>query len=237
MTSIDTTAPVGELVARDPRAGTLFEQLGIDYCCGGRRTLAEACVRRGLDADTVAVLLAGLRGTRDAETDEEHDVAQSTIAELCEHIVTAHHDRLRSELPRISELIATVARVHGADHPELADLQRVFEAMRSGLELHLELEERELFPRCRRLDAGRAPDEEVDESLLALLEDEHDATGDALLALRELAGGYRRDRALCGTHRRLLDGLHALERDIHQHVHEENNLLFGKVRDRLVPAA
>lgn len=230
MSAVDPGDLVGDLVVRDPGAATLFEQLGIDYCCGGRRTLAEACAQRGLDAVTVAAVLEGR--SRAPETGTEHDVARSSIGELCDHIVSAHHERLREELPQIAQLIGTVVRVHGAGHPELADVQRVFAGMRTELEAHLDVEERELFPRCRRLEepgAGAGPDE----GLLALLEHEHEATGDALLALRELTGGHDRGRALCGTHRRLLDALRALERDIHQHVHEENNVLFGKVRERL----
>jgi regulator of cell morphogenesis and NO signaling len=225
-----TAAAVGEIVAAQPRAGTLFEQLGIDYCCGGGDTLAQACVRRGIDADTVAVLLVALPDDDRRLPAEEHDLRGASIAELCDHIVFAHHDRLRTELPRIAELLAVVVRVHGRDHAELADLRRLFAGLRAELDEHLELEERHMFPMCRALEAAGPGDQALDEGLIALLEDDHRATGDALCALRELTGGYDERRALCGTHRRLLHALHALEVDLHQHVHEENNVLFSKAR-------
>jgi regulator of cell morphogenesis and NO signaling len=234
MSAIDPTkTTLGDLVTREPRAASLFEQLGIDYCCGGHRTLAEAAAQRGLDATTLAVLVEGFPREDDRSTVEPHDVARSSMGDLCDHIVVAHHDRLRRELPAIDELVATVVRVHGGEHRELSDLQRTFEGLRHELEVHLDIEERELFPACRRLERSIAPGEEFDASLLALMEDEHDAVGAALVALRELCGDYDESRALCGTHRRLLRALHALERDLHQHVHEENNILFGKLRARL----
>lgn len=232
MSTIDHAATLGGLVARDPSAGTLFEQLGIDYCCGGRRTLAEACAPRGLDAETVAVMLDALHAGRGRPRPDEHDVARASITELCDHIVIAHHERLRTELPQIAELLDTVVRVHGADHPELLDLRRLFTGMRNELEEHLAVEERTLFPACRALDivGGHGT---LDDDLLASLQDGHAATGDALRALRELSGGYETDAALCGTHRRLLQALRALETELHQHVHEENNVLFARVRARI----
>ena len=128
-----------------------------------------------------------------------------------------------------------MARVHGGQHPELADLQRLFATTRGELEEHLRLEEETLFPACRAVDDGGAA--AVDPSDLEHLEHDHQATGDALCALRELSGGYDRDRALCGTHRALLGSLHALELDLHQHLHEENNVLFPRVRERLAAAS
>ena len=229
-----STAPtLGDLVLKQPDAAVLFERLGLDYCCGGSRTLDEACRQQGLDAKTVGVLLQTLADEPRSAGLEAHDVAHTTISELCDHIVTRHHDPLRRDLPRITDLLATVVRVHGKDHPELHDLQRLFAGTREELEAHLHTEEETLFPACRALDEHRDPDAAVDRDVLALLEDDHAHTGDALCALRELAGGYRTEAALCGTHRTLLKALRAFELDMHQHIHEENNVLFGRVRDRI----
>jgi len=235
MSTIEATTTLGDLVTSVPRAAELLEGLGVDYCCGGRRTLTEACAQHGLDAHTVAVLLNGLAQDDDRSAVDPHDVARSSIAELCDHIVAAHHDWLRKELPATGELAATVVRVHRRTHPDLVDVQRLFAGMRSELEAHMALEERDVFPACRRVEAGAAG--ALDPALLGQLEDEHADVGDALCALRELSGGYDESRALCGTHRRLMRRLHALELEVHQHVHEENNVLFGKVRARLAAAA
>ena len=225
---------LGELVLQQPEAAVLFERLGLDYCCGGRRTLDEACSQQGLDAKTVSAVLDALaEKPRSAEL-AAHDVARTTITELCDHIVTRHHVPLRGELTRITELLDTVVRVHGKDHRELLDLQRLFATTRTELETHLRIEEETLFPACRALDDGVPA--AFNHDLLGLLEDDHATTGDALAALRELTGGYRTDAALCSTHRRLLQALQAFELDMHRHVHEENNVLFARVRVRIAPA-
>jgi regulator of cell morphogenesis and NO signaling len=235
MVALDHTTALGDVVLHQPEAARLFEQLGLDYCCGGGQPLGQACARQGVDAGTVLVLLRGLRRSATEPPVAGHDVAHASIAELCDHIVAQHHDPLREDLPRIAELLATVVRVHGAGHPELAELERLFAATRAELEEHLSLEEQTLFPACRALeDADGAA--AVDPRDLEHLRDDHRATADALHGLRELAGGYDPERALCGTHRALLGSLNALEVDLHQHVHEENNVLFGRVRDRLAAA-
>jgi regulator of cell morphogenesis and NO signaling len=232
---IDPVTPLGEIVRDQPPAAALFERLGIDYCCGGRRTLTDACVQCGLDPATVATLLDALR--RDGGDDrlrEAHDVARASIADLCEHIVTRHHGPSHPAMDRITQLLATVVRVHVKDHPELFDLQRLFASTRSDLEAHMRIEETALFPACQSLEAGR--DDAFDKDLLALLEDEHTMTGEALCALRELAGGFDAGRAFCSTHKRTLNELRAFEVDLHQHIHEENNILFPRVRAMLAAA-
>jgi iron-sulfur cluster repair protein YtfE (RIC family) len=106
MPAVSTATTVGELVVDDPARARVFEQLGLDYCCGGKRPLAEACRERGLDPDTVAAMLnaAEASGVRTGE-----DWSQATLAELCDHIVEAHHGFLRRELPRLSTLLEKVA--------------------------------------------------------------------------------------------------------------------------------
>lgn len=228
MSMVDPSASLGVLVAQRPSRAELFERLRLDYCCGGHQTLTQACERRGLDPSTVGRMLDALEasplGHQHLEQPDWHRVS---IAALCDHIVAAHHDKLREDLPRIEELLATVVRVHGAQHPELHALQRLFATVHYELEPHLATEERVLFPACRAAEADRRP---VAESLLAAHEEEHAATGDALIALRELANDYDTAAALCRTHRRLLEALAGFEFDLHQHVHEENNILFARVR-------
>lgn len=229
--AIGPTDKIGDLVTQDPHRAHLFEQLNLDYCCGGLRTLADACAERGLDAATVIALLRGQQDSPDPAG--AHDVARASITELCDHVVAAHHQRLRRDLPRIDELLTKVVRAHGEGHHELYDLQRRFAGMRSSLEDHLVVEEETLFPACRELDESDHGPAELDEALLDLHEGEHNEVGDALRALRELSGEYRLEDALCGTHRVLLHSLQDLELDLHQHVHEENNVLFPRVRGRL----
>lgn len=218
--AIDASASLAELVRERPSHARVLERLGLDYCCGGRQSLAQACRERGLDPATVAVFLES-----DAEPvgGESVDWAEAPLAELCLHIVEVHHERLRWELPRVADLAARVLEAHGAEQPELAELREVFERLRRELEEHIVDEEQQLFP---RLVAGDFPGRDE----LGELEREHDAAGEALHRLRALTNDYDHERARCKTHRALLDGLHGLELELHQHVHEENNVLFVRVR-------
>ncbi len=216
--SADLDRSLAELVLEQPSAARVLERLGLDYCCGGRRSLREACADRGLDAHTVAVFL---EHELDPVGLESRDWLSAPLADLCAHIVAEHHGRLRSELPRLSELAERTAMVHGAVRPRLLELRDELERLRAELEEHTAEEERELFP---IFAAGGTPKPEQLEQLLH----EHDGTGRRLRRLRELAGDYATEQALCATHRTLLQGLHGLELDLHQHVHEENNILFPR---------
>ena len=225
---IDPGSLLGELVAERPARAHLFEQLRLDYCCGGRQTLAAACTERGLELAKVLAALQALdeRGLQSAGV-ESRDWREVETAELCAHIVTAHHDGMREAFPRIERLLATVVRVHGDSVPRLRDAQRRFSEIRSELEPHLASEENELFPACIASDQTGTP---VEEHVLETHESEHAALGHALVALRILCGDYDRQAALCNTHRALLDGLEAFEQDLHRHVHEENNILLPRAR-------
>lgn len=239
MAAIDPTASLGELVAQHPARASLFERLRLDYCCGGAQTLAAACEAQALDPDTVRRLIEALDDAREdlSAGVEERDWRRASLSELCDHIVTVHHDGLRRELPQTAELLDSVIRVHGPVIRRLYDLAPVFAGLRNELEPHLELEERLLFPACRALDADPTDPGPIDEALLVAHERDHRHAGEALRALRAMTDDYDVDHALCRTHRRLLEALRALELDLHQHIHEENSILFPRVRAALADAA
>ncbi len=225
---IDPGSSLGELVAERPARTQLFEQLRLDYCCGGHQTLAAACAKRGLELEEVNAALQAIdeRGPQSASV-ENRDWHKVATAELCAHIVTVHHEGLREAFPRIERLLATVVRVHGDSEPRLRDAQCCFSEIRSELEPHLASEENVLFPACIASDQTGSP---VEELMLEEHESEHAALGRALGALRILCGDYDRQAALCNTHRALLDALKAFEQDLHRHVHEENNILLARAR-------
>jgi len=224
MTTISPTATIADLVLEAPGRARIFEQLGLDYCCGGKKSLADACERRGLDVDAVVTALA-VDGPAGAD-----DIAGLTVAELCDHIVATHHERLRVELPRLSTLWEKVVRAHGKERAELAEVRSMFELLRVELEQHTGEEETTLFPACRRLDeTGVVEAALLDE--LPGLEGDHAAAGNLLERLSELTGGYDLEHAMCNTHRAAIDGLRELQSDLHVHIHEENNVLFPRVRE------
>jgi regulator of cell morphogenesis and NO signaling len=231
MAALSTSSTVAELVLERPSRARVFEQLGLDYCCGGKRSLEDACRRRGLDAGTVLTMLSA---AEQESVEPATDWVEAPLGELCDHIVERHHEYLRRELPRLSTLLEKVERAHGKDLSTARDLRATFEQLRTALEQHLADEEQELFPAIRVLEKGG----ELDGSFAAAVaasEAEHDDVGELLEALSALTGGYDTARALCNTHRATLEALHELELDLHRHVHEENNILFPRALARAAP--
>jgi regulator of cell morphogenesis and NO signaling len=218
-TTIAPNPSLAQLVVEEPSRSRVFERFGLDYCCGGGHTLEEACRDRGVPVDDVLAAL------EDAPAASAVDWSAASIDELIDHIVGSHHAYLREELPRLSQLWAKVAEAHGGPNPELIEVSATFETLRTELESHLAHEEAEAFPAFRAA-AGGAP---VD-----LLEHDHAEIGRLLGRLSTLTSGFDQAQAFCGTHRAALDGLRELTLDTHQHVHEENNILFPRVRE-LVP--
>jgi regulator of cell morphogenesis and NO signaling len=224
MPPVSTATTVAELVVDRPSRARLFEELGLDYCCGGKRSLGAACEARGLDAETVVALLNADVG---ASTGAPTDWSQAPLGDLCDHIVDTHHAFLRRELPRLTTLWEKVEHAHGAESPAAHDVRTTFEQLRAELERHTDEEEQAFFPRLRNQD-GRLADEALALEVAAL-EFEHESAGALLARLGELTGGYDTAHALCNTHRAAIDGLHDLEQDLHEHIHEENNILFPRV--------
>jgi regulator of cell morphogenesis and NO signaling len=214
---IDPSSTVAELVLEQPSRARVFEELGLDYCCGGRTPLADACEARGVPVNEA---VAALGAVEELPTNER-EWTTVPLPELCDHIVTDHHDRLREELPRLDALLEKVVRAHGDERPSVVELRDTFTALRGDLEEHLAAEEEQLFPLVRA--GGPYDAEQVRE-----LEHDHEWAGSALARMRELTDGYDLEQAMCNTHRATLDGLHELELDLHQHIHEENNVLFPR---------
>ncbi|BBM70606.1 iron-sulfur cluster repair di-iron protein [Rhodothermus marinus] len=220
---------LGELVAADERRAALFDRLGLDYCCGGDRSLEAACRERGLDPATVAAVLEALE-TSEAADEPGVDWRTRPLAELIDHIVATHHAYLRRELPRLSALMDRVAQVHGHQSTWLHEAREVFGRLKLELEAHMRSEEEAIFPLIRALEEGSADAAAELEPLLVQAEQEHDAAGEALHRLRMLSGNYRPPEWACSSFRALLEGLQALEADMHRHVHRENNILFPRAR-------
>lgn len=224
MLSTETT--VSDLVVERPGRSRVFEELGIDYCCGGGVPLEEACAGAGLDPGEV---IAELERRETGQTGGEAGLTGMGLDELVDHIVETHHAYLREELPRLSFLVDKVANVHGGAHPKLLELREVFEKRRTELDEHTVEEERMLFPACRELAQGASvfPFGSV-EGPIATMMTEHVDTGDGLGKIRELTRKYAVPEDACNTYRAMLDGLAELERDTHYHVFKENSILFPK---------
>jgi len=224
---IDPHETLGELVTKRPKLAASLDRLGLDYCCGGQRTLADAVDTAGLDLDDVVdVLEADSEGTGPA------DYAQLGLVELVDHLEATHHAYLGEALPRLSQLAAKVHDVHGERHPELAEVDRLVRALRADLEPHLRKEEQVLFPMIRELAAATVAPTFHCGTLgnpISVMLREHDDVGALLVALRRAAGDFEVPDDGCASYRSLSAGLAELEADTHLHVHKENNLLFPAV--------
>jgi len=223
---IDSATLVADIAARHPRSIDVFERHGIDFCCGGRRPLREVCREKGLDPAALAAEVAAAAAT---ETPADRAFADAPLSDLLDHIVDRYHAALRDDLPRLDRMAGKVAEVHGGRHAELADLAAVYHDLRAELEVHLAAEEERVFPAVRRLAAAGGAWTAEDQAALHGLEEEHDRAGAALARLRALSSGFTVPADGCSTYRALYEGLARLERELHEHVHLENNVLFPRV--------
>jgi regulator of cell morphogenesis and NO signaling len=224
---------VGELVAEKPGRSRIFERLGIDYCCGGKKPLAQACEEKGLSMDEV---LAQLRSVdTEGGSRSEKNWAEASMTALIDHIEQVHHTYLRAELPRLRFLTSKVRTAHGGRHPELVEVERVFSALEAELASHMQKEEQVLFPMIRQLETSAVPPQfhcgSIGNPVFAM-EREHDDAARGLATLRSLTDGYAPPEDACNSYRAMLDGLRELESDLHQHIHKENNVLFPRALGR-----
>jgi regulator of cell morphogenesis and NO signaling len=222
---IDLNRNVSDIAANSLEAVRLFEHYGIDYCCGGKRPLADVCREKGLDPAAVAADL----GTEGQPDPADVNWTTAGLTDLIRHIVTRHHGYLKSELPLLAQRLTKVVQVYG-ETEGLAGLKDVFTALRAELELHLHKEEVILFPYVERLVAGGpavAPCGWIGQPI-AVMEHEHEDAGEALRRIRAITRNFEVPEGACITYRSLLAGLEELEHDLHMHIHLENNILFPR---------
>ena len=214
------------IVDANPASVRILERHQLDYCCGGHRTLEQACSERDLDPVAVLAELGALQPAVAAEW------TTMGVSELVDHIEATHHRYLHQELPRLAALTDKVVGVHGTRHPELHRVKVTFTALRDDLEPHLMNEERVLFPMIRELtDAATAST-----SLCGIVANpirtmllEHDRAGMLLAELRDITDEFQPPADACASYQALYRGLNELEADTHLHVHKENNVLFPAV--------
>ena len=231
--TITATKRVGEIVAETPSCAREFEAMGIDYCCGGNRTLSEACTQSNVNVDETLARLQ--KSATQATSAEDKNWQALPLADLIAHINSTHHVFVRSECPRILALIAKVVGVHGKNHPELLTVQALFAALGEELQVHLMKEEQILFPYVLRMEESVIASEIAPPAMfgtvmspIRMMMQEHDGTGDALRSLRSVTGDYSVPEDACISYQTLYQALQDFEKDLHQHIHLENNILFPR---------
>ncbi|MBX7152005.1 iron-sulfur cluster repair di-iron protein [bacterium] len=226
-----TSTSIGEIVKNDFRTAAVFEQYGLDFCCGGKKSLGQGCAEKGIDPEKVLNDVAQLKNT--AGRVENFDAWE--IDFLADYIVNRHHSFVRNQLQVLTAHLRKLIEVHGSRHPELGSIGSHFEAVKEELIRHMHNEENILFPFIKKLidiRDGRISKEYPPfvtvENPIRVMVIEHEEAGDALKQIRRLSNNFTPPEDACTTYRVCFAELEEFERDLHQHVHLENNILFPK---------
>jgi len=226
---------VRDIVNENPAIIPVFQRYGIDFCCGGDKSFAEACITAKV---TPEIVLDAFESAKQLSTERatEVDWTKQPLADLISHINRTHHMYLRNESARIEKLLSKVPEKHGEKHPELFQVRDVFTALAAELAVHLMKEEQILFPFIIRLEEATLAGEPAPpsacfgtvENPIRMMEHEHESAGNALRELRALTNGYTAPEVACDGFRSLYAALADYEADLHVHIHKENNILHPR---------
>ena len=229
--SVTAEKTVRELAVEVPNATRVFERFGLDYCCGGKKSLQEACNGANLPVDEVIRALDA--AARKSPAPDAAELAAGSLAELIDHIVKTHHKFTREEINRLTALLNKVCSVHGKNHGELLSIRDTFAGLAQELTLHLMKEENILFPYIIRLEESSLQRESVIpppfgtvQNPIRMMTQEHDGAGEALRSIRRASPDFQPPEDACISYRTLYQALANFEADLHQHIHLENNVLF-----------
>jgi regulator of cell morphogenesis and NO signaling len=224
MSSVRVEQTIAQMVESDSRAASVFESVGLDYCCGGRRTLETACREAGIDPEAILRKLGQTPGVPSVA-----DWSSLNPAELADHIEATHHAYLHEELPRLEELADRVVSRHAMRVPQVVTVQELVTVLRAELEPHLAKEEMVLFPMIRQLVASDVPTRfhcGTVANPIGVMVDDHDVTAALLRRLAAATDRFEPPPSACASFRALYTGLAELVADTHVHMHKENNVLF-----------
>lgn len=214
---------VGQIVAEDYRTSQIFRARGMDFCCGGKKTLSSVCEAKNIDLDD---LLGEINLLENVETDQHH-FNEWNLDFLADYIIQNHHNFVRKMLPELNFYAEKVARVHGKNHPELLDILEKVQQLTYELLDHLEKEEEDLFPQIKGL-VQHQKSGTVKEALVEILESEHEKAGELMAEIESLTNNFTPPEGACASYRVLFQNLEGFQKDLHKHVHLENNILFPK---------
>jgi len=228
---INSQTTVREVALQLPQSTRVFETLKIDYCCGGNQPLAQACASAGIDVDNVMEMLAEVTQS----TSPVLDFQNLPLTELITHILETHHVFTKSEMDRLQLLADKVLAAHGGNHPELVHLEELVTRLCADLKPHMFKEEQVLFPYILAMTEAAAQKRAVPfapfgtvNNPVRMMMREHDTAGEILRELRGLTSDYTVPADACISYQTLYQALENFEKDLHQHIHLENNVLFPK---------
>ena len=222
---------IGEIAAKDMRKAAAMKKLGIDFCCGGGKSLKQAAADAGM---TTEALRQVLEETEQTGTAVNYSFNQWDADFLADYIYNQHHKYFYQNAEDLWQLLLKVKARHGQHNPELHKIASLVESLFVELKLHFDKEEKVLFPYIKELAvwkrSGMVPKTQfqMTKGPLAMMHSEHEAAGDILRSIRTLSNDYQAPDGSCNSFRLLYFKLEELEQDLHQHIHLENNILFPK---------
>jgi regulator of cell morphogenesis and NO signaling len=232
--SVSTAKTVREVAVEFPEATRIFERFGIDYCCGGSKSLEEACAASNLSVDQVLDSLELAEETARTKL-KDRNWRTEPLADLVAHIASTHHKYTREEIARLRPLLDKVYSVHGKNHPELQQIRSSFQGLAEELSTHMMKEEMVLFPYIVRMEESVIQKEPVlpppfgtVANPVAMMMHEHESAGEALRTMRQASASYTPPGDACISYQTLYKALTDFEADLHQHIHLENNILFPR---------
>ena len=219
---------IGELVARDYRTASVFKKQGIDFCCSGNRTIADACNKAQLDPAAMVKTLEEV--VTHPGNNPNTDYKTWPLDLLADYIEKKHHRYVQEKIVEITPFLTKVARVHGERHPELEEVLSLFNGCAEELTQHMEKEEQILFPFVRRMVTGNLEPATFGtvQNPISVMMDEHTAEGERFRRIAELTDDYTPPADACNTYRVTYALLKEFEEDLQLHIHLENNILFPK---------
>ena len=226
-----TEKTIGEIVADDFRAASVFKNFNIDFCCKGNRTIQEACEVKNINPESIYCELENLQD----QNSEGIDFKTWPLDLLADYVEKTHHRYIEEKTPVLLQFLNKISKVHGDRHPELVEIFDLFEASAADLGAHLKKEELILFPFIKMMvDAKRSGNELSNphfgtvENPVEMMKHEHDVEGDRFRKIAELTNNYQFPADACSTYQVTFKMLEDFESDLHKHIHLENNILFPK---------
>ena len=222
---------IGEVVAKNFHTAKVFENLGLDFCGGGKKTIGDACRERGMDPDFVVSEVSKVQGSNGTAAHFESWEADF----LADYIINNHHSYVLNTIPTIEHHLQKVIDAHGHNHPELSKIDEAFTSLKNELLDHMAKEEKMLFPYIKKMNFAYKNTLEMPVppfgsvgNPIKVMESEHEAAGSLMAAINKFSGGYTPPADACGTFKVLYGELKEFETDLHMHIHLENNILFPK---------
>lgn len=224
---------IGEMVAKDYRAATVFEKFGIDFCCKGNRTLEEAAEKKKIDVNAVKAELDKVLNT---PNEESMDFNFWPLDLLADYIEKKHHRYVEERIPLLLQYLNKLCKVHGDIHPELFEINKLFNETAGELTSHMKKEELILFPYIRKMlkkqkDGSavvNAPHFGTVKNPIKMMMEEHENEGERFEKIAQISDNYNPPSDACNTYRVTFALLDEFEKDLHKHIHLENNILFPK---------